>query len=221
MLISCLRGHVPPASLTSFFTDAAGGYPGGVWYGSLRYVTARPATKALVTAVLLTGRPYTTASSLGAQQTPHAPQPLLHWVRRLRASLPLTDSDVALLTEQAGGGERQVRPLPPRGLGTGGLRREQAPVPCTPATAGDHTPSRELATTQRTASSWRPSDEGVTGRSPLSASPSRRMFSTAPAGRLIPLVPTRFTEIHISSAWREDDGQPCYPKRSRRPSATS
>ena len=36
MLISCLRGDLPPASLTSFFTDAAGGYPGGVWYGFLR-----------------------------------------------------------------------------------------------------------------------------------------------------------------------------------------
>ena len=40
--------------------------------------------------------------------TPHVPQPLLHLVRRLRASLALTDSDVALLTEQARGGVRQV-----------------------------------------------------------------------------------------------------------------
>ena len=55
MLVSCLCGDLPPASLTSFFTDAAGGYPGGVWYGSLRYVTARPATKAPVTSLLLTG----------------------------------------------------------------------------------------------------------------------------------------------------------------------
>ena len=54
------------------------------------------------------------------------------------------------------------------GPGTGGLRREQAPVPCTPAMADGHTLSRELATTQRagphedplTASSGRPSDEG-------------------------------------------------------------
>ena len=30
-------------------------------------------------------------------------------------------------------------------------------------------------------------------------SPSRRMLSTAPAGGLIPLVPTRFIEVHISS----------------------
>ena len=40
--------------------------------------------------------------------TPHVPQPLLHLVRRLRASQALTDSDVALLTEQARGGVRQV-----------------------------------------------------------------------------------------------------------------
>ena len=46
-----------------------------------------------------------------------------------RATLALTDSDVALLTERDRGGVRQVRPLPPRGPGTGGLRREQAPVP--------------------------------------------------------------------------------------------
>ena len=95
-------------------------------------------------------------------------------------------------------------------------------------------------------------------------SPSRRLFSTAPAGGLIPLVPTRDIGVHISSPvssmclrakdhlegtkvavfpslcapqedqsgsaadWRsqasddqEDDGRPSYPKRSRRPSATS
>ena len=40
--------------------------------------------------------------------TPHVPQPLLHWVRPQRASLALTDSDVALLTEQPRGGERHV-----------------------------------------------------------------------------------------------------------------
>ena len=55
MLISFLCGNLPPACLRSFFTDATGGYPGGVWYGSLLYVTARPATKAPVTTLLLTG----------------------------------------------------------------------------------------------------------------------------------------------------------------------
>ena len=40
--------------------------------------------------------------------TPHVPQPLLHSVRRLRASQALTDCEVALLTEQARGGVRQV-----------------------------------------------------------------------------------------------------------------
>ena len=28
--LSCLRGHLPPASFFSFSMDAAGGYPGGV-----------------------------------------------------------------------------------------------------------------------------------------------------------------------------------------------
>ena len=28
--LSCMRGHLPPASLASFSTDATGGYPGGV-----------------------------------------------------------------------------------------------------------------------------------------------------------------------------------------------
>ena len=55
MLISTLSGHLPPATLTPFFTDATGGYPGGVLDRSLLYVTARPATKAPVTALLLTG----------------------------------------------------------------------------------------------------------------------------------------------------------------------
>ena len=49
------RRPLPSASLESFFTDATGGYPGGVWYGSFRYVTARPATEAPVIALALTG----------------------------------------------------------------------------------------------------------------------------------------------------------------------
>ena len=102
-------------------------------------------------------------------------------------------------------------PCSEREPGTGRLRREQAPVPCTPAMASDHRQSREHATTQRpgphedplTASSGRPSEERVTGHQEGSRgliSPSRRMFSTAPVNQ-------------------EDDGRPGYPKRSRRPSA--
>ena len=52
-------------------------------------------------------------------------------------------------------------PLPPRGPGTGGLRREQAPVPCAPAMASNHTRSRELATTQQAG----PHEDGLTGSS--------------------------------------------------------
>ena len=76
--------------------------------------------------------------------------------------------------------------------------------------ANDHTLSREHATTQRagphedplTASSGRPSEERVTGHQEGSRGliiPSRRMYSTAPVRGFILLVPTRFTEIHISS----------------------
>ena len=89
-----------------------------------------------------------------------------------------TDGDVALLTEQA------------RGPGTVGLRREQAPVLCTPAMANDHTIQRTCDDT----ASWpprRPADgqqraalrERVTGHQEGSwglISLSRRMYSTAP-----------------------------------------
>ena len=81
------------------------------------------------------------------------------------------------------------------------------PVSCTPAMASDHPQSRELATTQRagphedplTASSGRPLRESDGTRSQGLISPSRRTFSTAPAGLLIPLVPTRVIGVHISS----------------------
>ena len=74
----------------------------------------------------------------------------------------------------------------------------------------DHTLSREHATTQPagdhedplTASSGAALRERVTGHQEGSRgliSPSRRMFSTAPAGGLIPLVPTRDIGVHISS----------------------
>ena len=55
MPVSTLCGYLPAATLTSTITDATGGYPGGVLDRSLLYVTARPATKAPVTALLLTG----------------------------------------------------------------------------------------------------------------------------------------------------------------------
>ena len=37
----------------TFFMDATGGYPGGVRHSPFLYVTARPPTEALVTALLL------------------------------------------------------------------------------------------------------------------------------------------------------------------------
>ena len=89
-----------PACSLSFFTDATGGYPSGVWYG-----TARPATKAGCTyGVVAARRPLMNQNG----PTLHVLQPLLHWVRSVRASQALTDGDVAMLTEQARGGVRQV-----------------------------------------------------------------------------------------------------------------
>ena len=32
MPVFSLCGHLPPANWISFIIDAAGGYPGGVWY---------------------------------------------------------------------------------------------------------------------------------------------------------------------------------------------
>ena len=98
------------------------------------------ATRAQVTALYLRGRRCTAAPNAPNRPTTHIPEPLLHCVRRLRASLALY---VALLTEQARGGVRQGSEREP---GTED-RREQAPVLCARAMASDHTQSRELATT--------------------------------------------------------------------------
>ena len=81
----------------SFIMDATGGYHRGIRYSSLIYVTARPATKAPVTALYVRGRRCTAAPNEQQRPTTHAPQPLLHLVQRLRASLALTDREVALL----------------------------------------------------------------------------------------------------------------------------
>ena len=75
---------------------------------SLPYETARPANEAPVTALHLWRRRCTAAPNAQNRSTTHVPQPLLRWVRRLRATLAFADGDVALLTEQARGGVRQV-----------------------------------------------------------------------------------------------------------------
>ena len=68
------------------------------------YVTLRPATTAAVTSLLLTGSPLHGGPHMEqSRPTPHVPQPLLHCVRRHVPAWHFTDSDVALLTEQARG----------------------------------------------------------------------------------------------------------------------
>ena len=68
---------------------------------SLLHVIARPATKAPVTALLLTPQ-------WKNRTTPHVPQPRLHCVRCYMPAWHFTDCEVALLTERARGGVRQV-----------------------------------------------------------------------------------------------------------------
>ena len=107
MLVSSLCGHLPSATLMSFlFTDATGGYPGGVWDSSLLQVTARPATKAPVTALILTG-----SSLHGGPQCAGSDQHRMY--RNLCCTghvtyVPAWHLRMALLTEQARGGVRQV-----------------------------------------------------------------------------------------------------------------
>ena len=100
MLVSSLCGYLPPAFPMSFFTDATGGYPGGVWY-----VTARPATKATVTALYL---------RVLAARRPPVHTTVQHCTYRnlcctwYADNVPAWHSRMALLTEQARGGVRQV-----------------------------------------------------------------------------------------------------------------
>ena len=103
-----VQNELRDAHLHLVFTDDTGGYPGGVWDSSLLYVTARPATKAPVTSLYLRGRRCTATPNALNLPTTHVPQPLLHPVRRLRASQAHTDSDVALLTEPVPRSVRQV-----------------------------------------------------------------------------------------------------------------
>ena len=73
------------------------------------YVTARPATRPRSPHYYLRGRRCTAAPNVSERPTTHVPQPLLPGgVRRYVPAWHFTDSDVALLTEQARGGVRQV-----------------------------------------------------------------------------------------------------------------
>ena len=156
MLVSCLRGDLPPASLASFLTDATGGY--------LRYVTARPATKAPVTSLYLRGRRCAAAQHCTYRNlccTAHAacvPGTLRTAARRSQRSRPVEVHGRCdpCLHEDPGqvdrGANRPGPPVPPQWQMTthhpGNLRRHCVLAPT------------------KTASSGRPSDEGVTGRSP-------------------------------------------------------
>ena len=185
--------------MSCFFTDATGVYPGGVLDRSLLYVTARPATKAPVTrAVTYGGRRCTAAPNVSTTANPRTYRSLCCTL--YDAYVPawhITDGDDGA-ANGAGPSEctAGVTPAPSENLGTGRLRREQAPVPCTPRNG--RRPHTIQGTCDDTAS-WpprRPADgqqragpqrERVTGHQEGSRGliiPSRRMFSTAPVRRL-------------------------------------
>ena len=101
-----LRDARLPAFPMSFIMDATGGYPGGVWYSPLLFVTARPVTEAPVTALYFRGRRCTAAPNAQNRPTLHVPQPLLHGVRRPRATSRIVR--MAVLTEPVPRRVRQV-----------------------------------------------------------------------------------------------------------------
>ena len=91
MPVSSLCGYLPPAFPMSFVMDPTGGYPGGVWY-FLPPLPDRVASDQGPGQLhcYLRGRRCTAAPNVSQNvQHSHVPQPLLHWVRRLRASLAL------------------------------------------------------------------------------------------------------------------------------------
>ena len=93
--------------------DATGGYPGGVWYSSLLYVTARPATKAPVTSLCLRGRRCTAApnETRTDQHRTYRNLCCTWYDAYVRHSGTLRIVRMALLTEPVPRSVRQVWPL--------------------------------------------------------------------------------------------------------------
>ena len=143
MFIFTLSGHLSPAFSTSIFTDATGGYPGGVWCHSLLCVTARLATRAPVTALFLRGRRCTAAN--GCEPSNHA-----RTATSVAPSTPTTcqsgtfGSSGVVADEQARGGVA-LASTRTRDMRT--EARQTAPVLCSPAMANDHPRSRGHAMT--------------------------------------------------------------------------
>ena len=130
--------RLPFATLKSFFfTDATGGYPGGVWDCSLLYLTARPATKAPVAALSLTGSSCTAAPQC-VLRTYH--NLCCTWYDAYVPAWHSTDCDVAFQTEQV---KSRCDPC----LHEDREARQTALVLFTPAMASDHTQSRGHAMT--------------------------------------------------------------------------
>ena len=155
----------------------------------------------------LWGRRCTAAPNARNRPTTHVPQPLLHLVRRLRASLASYGLRCGVANGAGPWRCAAGATLPPRGPGTGGLRRDRLPRSAVPPQWQATTRNRgnfrrhlrwlprSPADGQQRAALRR---EGDGTRSPGLISRSRRMFSAAPAGSY-PLVPARFTRVHFSS----------------------
>ena len=158
---------------------------------------------ARVTSLYLRGRRCTAAPNGREPPTTHVPQPLLHLARRLRASLAL----YGLWCGVAIGGVRQVWPLPPRGPGTGGLRRDRlhqsSEIPQWQATTLNpgnlRRHSRWPHEDPLTASSERPSERGWRDEVPGSDQPKSSHVLCGTSGGLVLWclrVPLKSTSAH-------------------------
>ena len=154
-------------------------------------MTARPATKALVTALYSWGRPCAAAPNAQNRPTRAYRDLCCTWYAGYVPVWHFMDGDVALPTEQARGGVRTagVTPATTRTRDRRTEARQTALVLCTSAMASDHPHSREHASTHPLAP--RSPADGQQGDGPPREgdgtmswgliSPSRRMFSTVPA----------------------------------------
>ena len=86
-----LARRPPSCNLAALlFTDTTGGCSGGVWDRSLLYVTERPATKAPVTALILTGSSLHGGSQCSEpSNTARTATCVAWWCTTLRANLAL------------------------------------------------------------------------------------------------------------------------------------
>ena len=89
MLVSSSCGYLPPSFSTSFFMDATGVCPGGVWYSSLIHVTARASDQGPGHCTVLTGVVAARRANMREPSNNVCTTTSVQQVRRLCASLAL------------------------------------------------------------------------------------------------------------------------------------